>query len=60
MLPEFFDHAQAENVCYLCVHRKTGGQDVSILTDIEKELKKKTLKFSTLFCDGSSHAKLSQ
>lgn len=40
MLPEFFDHAQAENVGYLCVHRETGGQDVSILTQTQKELLK--------------------
>lgn len=32
MLPELFDHTQAENVGYLCVHRETGGQDVPILT----------------------------
>lgn len=32
MFPELFDHSQAEDVGYLCVHRKTGGQNVSILT----------------------------
>lgn len=31
MFPELFDHSQAEDVGYLRVHRKTGGQDVSIL-----------------------------
>lgn len=31
MFPELFDHSQAEDVGYLCVHRETGGQDVSIL-----------------------------
>lgn len=41
MLPELFDHAQAENVGYLCVHRETGGQDVSILIQRHrKELNK--------------------
>lgn len=32
MFPELFDHSQAEDLGYLCVHRKTGGQNVSILT----------------------------
>lgn len=31
MFPELFDHSQAEDVGDLCVHRKTGSQDVSIL-----------------------------
>lgn len=46
MLPEFFDHAQAENVGYLCVHRETGGQDVSILTQ-KDILKRKIVKKSS-------------
>lgn len=44
MLPELFDHAQAENVGYLCVHRETGGQDVSILTQRKKVHNKKNKK----------------
>lgn len=31
MFPELLDYSQAEDVGYLCVDRKTGGQDVSIL-----------------------------
>lgn len=31
MFPELFDYSQAEDIGYLCFHRKTGGQDVSIL-----------------------------
>lgn len=37
MFPELFDHSQAEDVGYLCVHRETGGQDVSILTHTERQ-----------------------
>lgn len=64
MLPEFFDHAQAENVGYLCVHRETGGQDVSILTQAQKEILKSKSERShrppeilTVACGGSSCAK---
>lgn len=31
MFPELFDYSQAEDIGYLRVHRKTGGQNVSIL-----------------------------
>lgn len=31
MFPEIFDNSQAQDVGYLCVHRETGGHDVSIL-----------------------------
>lgn len=37
MFPELFDHSQAEDVGYLCVHGETGGQDVSILTRIHRK-----------------------
>lgn len=37
MFPELLDHSQAEDVGYLCVHRETGGQDVSILTHTERQ-----------------------
>lgn len=37
MLPELFDHSQAEDIGYLRVHRETGGQDVSILTPTQTE-----------------------
>lgn len=37
MFPELFDHTQAEDVGHLCVHRETGGQDVSILTHKERK-----------------------
>lgn len=41
MFPELFDYSQAEDIGYLCVHRKTGGQDVSIL-DMVKEIKQES------------------
>lgn len=31
MFPELFDYSQAEDIGYLRVHRKTRGQNVSIL-----------------------------
>lgn len=36
MFPELFDYSQAEDIGYLCVHRKTGGQDVSILNTVKE------------------------
>lgn len=36
MFPELFDHSQAEDVGYLCVHRETGSQDVSILNMVDE------------------------
>lgn len=47
MFPELFDHAQAEDVGYLCVHRETGGQDVSILihTDTARQRNRWRLQF---------------
>lgn len=37
MFPELFDHSQAEDVGYLRVHRETGGQDVAILTEADRQ-----------------------
>lgn len=46
MFPELFDYSQAEDIGYLCVHRKTGGQDVSILNMVEEIREQSGFTFS--------------
>lgn len=52
MFPELFDYSQAEDIGYLCLHRKTGGQDVSILNMVEEIRQESGFTFTkdTLLC----------
>lgn len=55
MFPELFDHSQAQDVGYLCVHRETGGQDVSILTNTHKLKRILEMTMNWILCEHEIH-----